>query len=124
MSDTLIRQHRAVAIADSVQHGASLSIGLLSGQDVFTVADMPAKLDAQLRGLGAGFLPTCLAQAYIDTGRLVVKDVERTEQQVQSSYAWRKSAKAGPGRALQWWLDQLRAPVTRSALLGGRSRTA
>ena len=81
--------------------------------------DMPAKIDAQLRGLGAGFLPTCLAHSYIDSGRLVVKSVERAEQQVQTSYAWRKSGKAGPGKALQWWLDQLQAPVTRSALLGG-----
>jgi DNA-binding transcriptional LysR family regulator len=120
LSDQVIRQHRAVAIADSVQHGMSLSIGLLTGQDVFTVANMPAKLDAQLRGLGAGFLPICLAQPSIDTGRLVVKRVERAQQQIQSSYAWRKSGKAGHGRALQWWLDQLHAPVTRSALLGGR----
>ena len=122
LSDAMIRQHRAVAIADSVQHGMSLSIGLLTGQDVFTVADMPTKLDAQLRGLGVGFLPTCLAQAYIDTGRLVVKKVDRAEQQVQSSYAWRKGNRAVQGRALQWWLDQLKTPVTRSALLGERSR--
>jgi DNA-binding transcriptional LysR family regulator len=124
LSDMVIRQHRAVAIADSVQHGSSISIGLLTGQDVFTVADMPAKLDAQVRGLGAGFLPTCLAQPYIDTGRLVVKNVERAEQQVQSSYAWRKSGKVGQGRALQWWLDQLKTPVTRSALLGERCRAS
>lgn len=120
LCDMVIRQHRAVAIADSVQHGSSISIGLMTGQDVFTVADMPAKLDAQVRGLGVGFLPTCLAQPYIDTGRLLVKSVERAEQQVQSSYAWRRSGKAGKGRALQWWLDQLKTPVTRSALLGER----
>ncbi|MFC4930486.1 LysR family transcriptional regulator [Massilia sp. GCM10023247] len=122
LSDQTIRQHRAVAIADSVRQGMSISIGLLTGQDVFTVADMPAKLDAQLRGLGAGFLPICIAGPSIDTGRLVVKRVERAQQQVQSSYAWRKSGKAGHGRALQWWLEQLRSPVTRSALLGGRYR--
>ncbi|WP_155837433.1 LysR family transcriptional regulator [Herminiimonas sp. CN] len=122
LSDKVIRQHRAVAIADSVQHGASLSIGLLTGQDVLTVADMPTKLDAQVRGLGAGFLPTCLAQPYIDTGRLVVKSVERAKQQIHSSYAWRKGGKAGQGRALQWWLEQLQTPVTRSALLGERCR--
>ena len=121
LSDAVIRQHRAVAIADSVKHGTSLSIGLLSGQDVFTVADMPAKIDAQIRGLGAGFLPSCLAQPYIDTGRLVAKVVERAEQQVQSSYAWRQSATAEPARALQWWLAQLKNPLTRSALLGERA---
>ncbi len=120
ISDAVMLQHRAVAVADSVQHGAGLSIGLLAGQDVFTVTGMPAKMDAQIRGLGIGFLPTCLAQSYIDTGRLVVKRVERPEYQVQVSYAWRKSGKASQGRALQWWLAQLQTPVTRSALLGER----
>ena len=124
LPDAVIRQHRAVAIADSVQHGASLSIGLLTGQDVFTVDDMPAKLDAQIRGLGSGFLPTCLAQPYIDTGRLVAKTVERAEQQVLASYAWRKTGKTGSGRALHWWLEQLKNPLTRSALLGQRSQAS
>ena len=118
LSDQLIRQHRAVAIADSVQHGTRLSIGLLAGQDVFTVANMATKLDAQIKGLGAGFLPACLAQAHIDAGRLQVKRVERAQQQILSSYAWRNSP--DPGRALQWWLAQLQAPVTRAALLGQR----
>ena len=120
ISDAVMLQHRAVAVADSVQHGAGLSIGLLAGQDVFTVTGMPAKMDAQIRGLGIGFLPTCLAQPFIDTGRLVVKRVERPEYQVQVSYAWRKSGKASQGRALQWWIAQLKTPVTRSALLGTR----
>ncbi|GAA4020548.1 LysR family transcriptional regulator [Actimicrobium antarcticum] len=122
LSDKVIRQHRAVAVADTVKRGTSLSIGLLTGQDVFTVADMPTKLDAQVRGLGAGFLPTCLAQPYLDTGRLVARSVERTQQQIQASYAWRKSGTSGQGRALQWWLAQLQNPVTRAALLGERDR--
>lgn len=122
LSDRVIRQHRAAVIADSIQHGASLTYGVLTGQDTFTVADMPTKLDAQLRGLGAGFLPACLAQPHIDAGKLVVKSVERAEHQVNVSYAWRKSNKASQGRALKWWLEQLQAPVTRSALLGERVR--
>ena len=122
LADPVIHQHRAVAIADSVRQGTTLSIGLLAGQDVFTVADMPSKLDAQIRGLGVGFLPSHLAQPYIDTGRLVAKTVERAEQQILSSYAWRKGSKIGQGRALQWWLTQLQAATTRSALLGERRR--
>ncbi len=118
LSDEVIRQHRAVAVADSIPQGSGLSIGLLAGQDVFTVTGMRTKLDAQIRGLGAGFLPTCLAQPYIDTGRLVVKRVERSEQMVQVSYAWRKSGRRSSGRALEWWLAQLQSPVTRTALLG------
>ena len=119
LSDEIIRQHRAVAVADSVQRGSGLTIGLLAGQDVFTVSGMPAKLDAEIRGLGVGFLPGCLAQPYLDSGRLVARRVERSERQIQVSYAWRKSGKPSQGRALQWWLAQLKSPVTRAALLGG-----
>ena len=123
LTDEAIRPHRAVALADSIQRGGGLTISLLPGQDVMTVPDMPAKLDAQLRGLGVGFLPTCLAQPYIDTGRLVVKQIERGEHKLTFCYAWRKGGKAGKGsqgRALQWWLEQLQSPVTRAALLAER----
>ncbi|MDO9199409.1 LysR substrate-binding domain-containing protein, partial [Rhodoferax sp.] len=87
------------------------------GQDVFTVATMQAKLDAQLRGLGSGFVPECMARAYIETGRLVVKKMERTQRIMRINYAWRSVARSGHGRALAWWLEQLESPATRAALL-------
>lgn len=124
LTDPQIHQHRAIAIADSVRQGATLSIGLLAGQDVFTVADMATKLDAQIRGLGVGFLPQSLAQPYLETGRLVSRSVERAEQQILSSYAWRKGNKSSQGRALQWWLSQLQCPATRRALLGERASSS
>ncbi len=118
LSDEQLLQHRAVAVADSAQRGSGLTIGLLAGQDVFTVANMPAKLDAQLRGLGGGFVPECLARPQIEAGRLVVKKTERPPRVVRVSYAWRGGAERQQGRALQWWLQQLESPTTRSALLG------
>ena len=124
LSDQLIRQHRLVAAADSVQRGHGISIGLLGGQDVFTVTTMHAKLEAQLRGLGCGFLPEGLAQPYIETGRLVAKQVERALHQVHASYAWRKTAASARGRALQWWLEQLEHDHTRNALMATRNRRA
>ena len=124
LSDALIQQHRAVAVADSVQRGSGVTLGLLSGQDVFTVATMQAKLDAQLRGLGSGFVPESMARPFVETGRLVVKKVERPESVIRVSYAWRLAAKATQGRALQWWLNQLESPPTRSALLQQRGLQA
>jgi DNA-binding transcriptional LysR family regulator len=115
LTDDVIRQHRAVAVADSVQRGSGLTFGLLGGQDVFTVPTMQAKLEAQLRGLGAGFLPEPMARPYIETGRLVQRRVKRPSRVVHLSYAWRGGKE--PGRALRWWLDQLASPVTRKALL-------
>jgi DNA-binding transcriptional LysR family regulator len=117
LSDETILQHRAVAVADSLQRGGGLTFGLLGGQDVFTVGSMHAKLDAQLRGLGGGNLPRCIADPYIATGRLVVKRTERAQRQASIGYAWRATKATGQGRALQWWLHQLESPATRTALL-------
>lgn len=133
VSDELIRQHRAVAVADSTPQGRGLTVGLLAGQDVFTVSSMSSKLHAQLRGLGVGFLPEPLARPYLASGRLVARTVERPPRITSVGYAWRRagtghgalamhegSANDGnprAGRALQWWLKQLRSPATRAALL-------
>ncbi len=114
LKDELLQKHRAIAVADSVQRGRALTRGLLAGQDVLTVPTMRAKLDAQLRGLGGGFVPEPMARPYLETGRLVMKDVQRGSRIVPLSYAWRS---ASPGRALRWWLAQLESPATRRALL-------
>lgn len=116
ITPTHIAQHRIVSVADSVQRGAGLTIGVAPGQDVLTVPSMIAKLDAQMRGLGCGFIPEPMARPYLESGRLVKKEVTQTDRQTNSRYAWRQSG-AVPGRALQWWLQQLAQPATRAALL-------
>lgn len=123
LGDETIRHHRAVAVADTVRSGSGITQGLLSGQEVFTVPSMAMKLEAQLRGLGCGYLPQCLVAPYAETGRLVVKKVERPERHIQVSYAWRKSPSANRGKALQWWLEQLQRPATLEALMGNRRVT-
>lgn len=122
LGDGVLRQHRAVAVADTIQHGHGMTYGLLSGQDVFTVATMRDKLDAQLRGLGGGFVPVTMAQVYIDSGQLVVKATERAQRVVRVYYAWRTAPRATQGRALQWWLGQLESATTRAALLQRHGR--
>ena len=118
LPDALVMQHRAVAVADSTRAGSGMSVGLFGGQRVLTVSDMNAKLQAQLRGLGCGNLPQCLAQPYIDTGRLVAKRTERGQRLSRVSYAWRAPAhKSAMGKALAWWLEQLGSNITRAALL-------
>jgi DNA-binding transcriptional LysR family regulator len=118
VADEVLLKHRAVAIADSAQQrGGALTMGLLAGQDVLTVSTVAAKLDAQLRGLGGGFLPEPVARPYLASGRLVVRELQRPTRRIRMSYAWRSVGNLGPGRALQWWLAQLESPATRSALL-------
>jgi DNA-binding transcriptional LysR family regulator len=117
LSDALIQKHRAVAVADSVQRGGGLTFGIFSGQEVFTVASMKDKVEAQLRGMGAGNLPSGMVSRYVDSGRLVVKKTERAKRLVTVHYAWRGNKTQTQGRAMQWWLAQLESPTTRTALL-------
>jgi DNA-binding transcriptional LysR family regulator len=115
ISDEVRQKHRAIAVADSVRQGPAATYGLLAGQDVLTVPTMRAKLDAQLRGLGGGFVPEPMARPYIERGALVAKKVQRSARISTLSYSWRVNS--APGRALQWWLAQLESPATRRALL-------
>ena len=122
LSDADLMRHRAVAVADSAQRLTPLTVNLLPGQDVFTVPTTAAKLEAQLRCLGCGYLPEPIAREHIAAGRLVVKATERLQAVVQLGYAWRASVANDAtarenGMALRWWLDQLKSPTTRKALI-------
>ncbi|MEF7613947.1 LysR family transcriptional regulator [Aquincola sp. MAHUQ-54] len=122
ISDAELLRHRAVAVADSAHRLSPVTVNLLPGQDVFTVASTQAKIEAQIRCLGCGFVPEPLAREHIGAGRLVVKQVERSRERARFGYAWRADAapqpkKAAQGLALGWWLQQLESPTTRQALL-------
>jgi DNA-binding transcriptional LysR family regulator len=111
-------RHRAVAVADSAQRTAPVTLNLLPGQDVFTVTSTQAKMEAQLRCLGCGYLPEPIAREHIAAGRLVVRTTYRCPEPARFGYAWR-GGNGGPagGLALRWWLEQLESPTTRRALV-------
>lgn len=122
LDDLHIVQHRAVAVADSAQRLSPQTVNLLSGQDVLTVPTMQMKIDALLRGLGAGFVPLAMVHDHLGAGHLVSREVQRQRRHARLHYAWRSAAvghprKAPQGLALQWWLNQLESPATRAALL-------
>jgi DNA-binding transcriptional LysR family regulator len=131
LADAEIVRHRAIAVADSAHRLAPATVNLLAGQDVLTVNDMQAKIEALLRGIGCGFVPTAMAQPAIDAGRLVVKAVQRAQPTARLGYAWRapsdrdgSARKAEPGLALRWWLGRLEGATTRRALLSRHGNEA
>jgi DNA-binding transcriptional LysR family regulator len=118
ISDAELLKHRAIAVADSAQRMSPMTVNLLPGQDVLTVASVPEKIEAHLRCLGCGFVAEPLAREHIAAGRLVVCEVQRARHTARLGYAWRAgSRRESCGLALQWWLDQLKSPTTRQALL-------
>lgn len=116
IDDETLLAHRLVVVADSALRETA-SIGLLGGQDTLTVDNLQAKIDAQIRGLGCGFLPEAMVAPYVAAGLLQLKEVTRPTRNMRLRYAWTPSTHARPGRALQWWLEQLDSPATRQALL-------
>ncbi|MGL6080263.1 MAG: LysR family transcriptional regulator [Methyloversatilis discipulorum] len=116
LDPAMIRMHRAVAIADSAMKLSPVSRNLLPGQDVLTVPTLDMKIDAQLRGLGCGFLPEARVRAHLEAGRLVAKATGE-DKVARFAIAWRSAGQRG--RALDWWLQQLASPRTRRALLEG-----
>jgi DNA-binding transcriptional LysR family regulator len=120
--DHELLRHRAVAVADSARRHEPLTFNLLPGQEVFTVATVQAKVEAQVRCLGCGFLAEPIAREHIRAGRLVVRQVQRDNPRARLHYAWRSAAAPDPkkppqGLALGWWLQQLDSDATRRALL-------
>ena len=49
ISDAELLRHRAIAVSDSAQRLAPITVNLLPGQDVLTVASVAAKVEAHLR---------------------------------------------------------------------------
>jgi DNA-binding transcriptional LysR family regulator len=114
LSDELLLRHRMVAVADSGVR-SNTSFGLVNGQDVLTVDSMQAKLEAQIRGIGAGFLPRGMVQAYLDAGLLVTRQVQRASRNLRLHYAWPgpPHARARPSVVA----DATGKPATRKALM-------
>jgi len=114
LSEDTIRTHRAVSIADSSRLLPPRTVGLLSGQDVLTVASMEAKAAAHIAGLGVGFLPSWVAEREALAGTLRILPVEGAHRGGEALIAWRPGHE---GRALKWFVKRLEDPLVAAELL-------
>ncbi len=110
----LISRHRAIAAGDTGRMLPGMTAGLLSGQETLTVPSLPAKLAAQLAGLGCGHLPRLLAAPYIASGLLVEKQTVEAKPAGAAHLAWRGSAR---GKSLKWFLARLSDDDVKRQLL-------
>lgn len=105
ISNETLAKHRAVAVGDTSRQFKPLTFGLQSGQHVLTVPTLAAKVDAQLAGLGTGWLPWHLIKELVAQGKLVTRKTEDTYRESPLCYAWQRNKR---GNALAWWTDYLR----------------
>lgn len=105
LSDEQLKAHRAIVLGDSARHLPLRTSGLLSGQDMLVVPSMQAKIDAQVAGLGSGYLANWFARPYLRDKTLVSKRVADTKPPGGVVIAWKSGNR---GRALTWWRERLR----------------
>ncbi|MCU5772597.1 LysR family transcriptional regulator [Erwiniaceae bacterium BAC15a-03b] len=99
-----IRQYRAVVVNDSSRHGEGSDLRVLDEQPILSVHSFSDKVQAQLDGLGCGYLPRYLAAPYLADGRLVERQLDSEPRRDQAFLAWKESA---TGNAAQWWRERL-----------------
>lgn len=99
-----LKQYRAVSASDSSRSLEPKTSGIITGQEVLSVPDMQAKLQAQLAGLGTGYLPKRMAEKHVATGELVIKAVAEPKPKVTSYLAWHNKG----GKAQQWLIEKLK----------------
>jgi DNA-binding transcriptional LysR family regulator len=113
-----LQTHRAVVVADSSRHGDGRAYGHHVGQPTVAVPSMAAKIEAQLAGLGVGWLPASRIASLLARGELVACQTTVPREPNTLYVGWRSS----DGRALAWWLQQLDEPRLRSRLVDGLDR--
>lgn len=109
-----IRAHCAVAVADSSRVSPPLTTGLLDDQLTLTVDSMSQKIEAQVAGLGVGFLPLHRIRGQLARGELVTIELMTPRPAFTTWMGWRAGHE---GRALAWFLQALDPPLAFSNLL-------
>ena len=100
----VLRQYRAVVVSDTSRSLPGRSSGFMPEQPVLRVPSLRAKVDAQIAGLGIGFVPMCLLREPLQRGVLLARDVAIGNDSHPLHLAWQPDH---AGRALAWFVDQL-----------------
>jgi len=101
---SVLQHYRAVVVADSSRRLSPRSAGVETGQETLVVSSALAKLQAQVAGLGVGYLPAYLAAPEIAAGRLVERRLEHAREPIPLHLAWRSGE---DGRGLRWFRQRL-----------------
>lgn len=114
LSSAAIAEHRIVLVADSSRSLPPRDSGITAGPDALTVSSLAAKIEAQVAGLGVGFLPRHRIADELRTGRLVTLAVEEPRENTRLHCIWRPR---DTGKALRWWLARLEEAEVRAHLI-------
>lgn len=104
LENKVINQYPSIVVADSSRSLPGRSSGVYESKQKIRVSSMASKLEAQLIGLGTGFLPLHVAKPALDSGELVAKSVAIPRPSIPVYMA---SAKNKTGNAKDWFCQKL-----------------
>ncbi|MBA2654054.1 MAG: LysR family transcriptional regulator [Gammaproteobacteria bacterium] len=111
-----IKLYSAIVARDSVRTiPHTTSTGLLPEQYRITFSSLELKKQAQIKGLGVGFLPYNHIKDDIEQGRLIIKQVERTQPTSICYIGWNKE---NAGKGFKWLVEQITDKSFKRGLLG------
>ena len=103
-----IEPYVSIVIRDSATQSPIRAHRSLGSRPMLRVANMEQKIQAQLQGIGVGFLPRHKIQPLLDRGELVELEIEKDAPVTQQYCAWRST---NTGRTAQWFVDKILAAV-------------
>ncbi|QJR80154.1 LysR family transcriptional regulator [Alteromonas pelagimontana] len=99
-----ILQYPSIIVADSSRTLPGRSSGLFDSKQVIRVSSMQSKIQAQVLGVGIGFLPLHLINAQLASGELVAKASAIPRPPIPAYFA---TVKGKRGKALNWICQEL-----------------
>lgn len=103
LNPDILRQHRAIAIADSAVQRPKREFRLFDNQPRLTVSTLPQKIIAMKQGLGIGSLPLSWIEQDLEQGSLkTITDGQ--PQSIEIILAWKNHRM---GQAKQWLMQRI-----------------
>ncbi len=109
-----LSRFRGIAVADTSRSNPARTIRLTHLQPTLTVSDFQSKASALEAGLGIGTLPVNIARPLLDSGRLVLLQVDTPPAPFPVYMGWRVDS---AGKGLRWLIRHLPEYLTASATL-------
>jgi len=104
LKNSEILSYRAIVVPDTSKRLLARSSGTISGQKIFRVPTIQAKISAHMAGLGVGYLPLHLIKNEIEMGKLIIMQVEKPKPDGIFSLAWNLKR---VGKATKWLVNNL-----------------
>jgi DNA-binding transcriptional LysR family regulator len=89
LSNTDIAQYRAVVAHDTARNWIAQTQSVISEDKYFYVPSMEYKIQAQIAGIGCGFLPRCRIQKFLENGQLIELKISSERPLVPLYLAWK-----------------------------------